>query len=148
MTSASIGRRLIELLVVDDSDDAVVLTREAVDSTESLRIGHVVGDGTEALRYLRREPPYQQALRPDLILLDLNMPKLGGIETLRAIKRDPGLRDIPVIVLTVSDRLTDIRLAYAEGAASYVRKSDDFEAFAATMRELQDYWTLVCKLPS
>ncbi len=148
MTSASIGRRLIEMLVVDDSDDAVVLTREAVDSTESLRIGQVVPDGSEALRYLRQEPPYQHATRPDLILLDLNMPRQGGIETLRLLKRDPSLRDIPVIILTVSDRVSDIRLAYAEGAASYVRKPDDFEAFAAMMRELQDYWTLVCKLPS
>ncbi|HSB55362.1 MAG TPA: response regulator [Gemmatimonadales bacterium] len=141
-------RRPIDILVVDDSEDAVVLTREAFEATEALRIAHVAGDGMEALRYLRHEAPFERVRRPGLILLDLNMPGLNGIETLRAIKRDPALRHIPVIVLTVSDQPSDIRAAYAEGAAGYVRKPDDFEAFAGVVRELQDYWTLVCRLPS
>lgn len=141
-------RRPIDILVVDDSEDAVVLTREAFEATEALRIAHVAGDGVEALKYLRREAPFERVRRPGLILLDLNMPGLNGIETLRAIKRDPALRHIPVIVLTVSDQPSDIRAAYAEGAAGYVRKPDDFEAFAGVVRELQDYWTLVCRLPS
>lgn len=141
-------RRPIDILVVDDSEDAVVLTREAFEATEALRIAHVAGDGMEALRYLRHEAPFERVRRPGLILLDLNMPGLNGIETLRAIKRDPAIRHIPVIVLTVSDQPSDIRAAYAEGAAGYVRKPDDFEAFAGVVRELQDYWTLVCRLPS
>lgn len=141
-------RRPIDILVVDDSEDAVVLTREAFEATEALRIAHVAGDGVEALKYLRREAPFERVRRPGLILLDLNMPGLNGIETLRAIKRDPAIRHIPVIVLTVSDQPSDIRAAYAEGAAGYVRKPDDFEAFAGVVRELQDYWTLVCRLPS
>ncbi len=148
MTLATVIRRPIDILVVDDSDDAVVLTREAFRATESLRIAHVAGDGVEALRYLHREPPFETAPKPGLILLDLNMPRLDGLETLRAIKRDPALRHIPVIVLTVSDLPSDIRAAYHEGAAGYVRKPDDFEAFAGVVRELQDYWTLVCRLPS
>lgn len=148
MSLDSLIRRPIDVLVVDDSDDAVVLTREAFASGEGLRIAHVAGDGLEALKFLRREPPYESARRPGLILLDLNMPRLDGLETLRTLKRDPALRHIPVIVLTVSDQPSDIRTAYAEGAAGYVRKPDDFEAFAAVARELQDYWTLVCRLPA
>lgn len=148
MTTQIPARRTIDVLIVDDSEDAVVLTREAVEATEALRIAHVAPDGLEALRYLRREPPFQDALRPGLILLDLNMPRLDGLGTLRALKGDPALREIPTIVLTVSERLSDIRAAYAEGAASYVRKPDDFDSFAGMVRELQDYWTLVCKLPT
>lgn len=142
------SRRPIEILVVDDSEDAVVLTREALEATESLRISHVSCDGVEALRYLRREPPYARAPRPGLILLDLNMPRMNGLETLRALKSDDALCHIPAIVLTVSDQPSDIRAAYAEGAAGYVCKPDDFEAFAGVVRELQDYWTLVCRLPT
>jgi CheY-like chemotaxis protein len=148
MTLDALTRRPIDILVVDDSDDAVVLTREAFETTEALRIAHVAGDGLEALKYLRREPPFERARRPGLILLDLNMPGLDGLDTLRAIKRDPALRHTPVIVLTVSDQPSDIHAAYADGAAGYVRKPDDFEAFAGVVRELQDYWTLVCRLPS
>jgi CheY-like chemotaxis protein len=138
----------ISILVIDDSEDAVLLTREAMESTESLRIAHVASDGIEALRYLRRESPWERAPRPGLILLDLNMPRLDGLETLRALKADPALRHIPVIVLSVSDQPSEIRAAYAEGAAGFVCKPDDFEAFAAVVRELQDYWTLVCRLPA
>jgi len=141
-------RRPIAVLVIDDSEDAVVLTREALEATESLRIAHVACDGVDALRYLRREPPHQRAGRPGLILLDLNMPRMDGLRTLRALKQDPSIRSIPVIVLTVSDQPADIQAAYAEGAAGYVRKPDDFEAFAGVVRELQDYWTLVCRIPS
>jgi CheY-like chemotaxis protein len=148
MNGDTLVRRPIDVLVIDDSEDAVVLTREALDATESLRIAHVASDGLEALRYLRREPPYPRAARPGLILLDLNMPRLDGLRTLRALKQDPGLRAIPVIVLTVSDRPSDIQAAYAEGAAGYIMKPDDFEAFAGVVRELQDYWTLVCRLPA
>ncbi len=147
MNSDAPTRRPIQVLVIDDSEDAVILTREALDATESLRIAHVASDGVEALSYLRREPPYQRAPRPGLILLDLNMPRMDGLHTLRALKHDPALRAIPAIVLTVSDQPSDIQAAYAEGAASYVRKPDDFEAFAGVVRELQDYWTLVCRLP-
>ncbi|MFN8652039.1 MAG: response regulator [Gemmatimonadales bacterium] len=148
MSLETLVRRPVEILVVDDSDDAVVLTREAFAGTEGLQIAHVAPDGESALRYLRREPPFQRARRPGLILLDLNMPKLNGLETLRALKQDPLLRHIPVIVLTVSDAPSDVRAAYAEGAAGYVRKPDDFEAFAGVVRELSDYWTLVCRLPA
>lgn len=148
MSLESLVRRPIEVLVVDDSDDAVVLTREAFAATDALRIAHVAPDGDAALRYLRREPPFERARRPGLILLDLNMPKRNGLETLQALKRDPLLRPIPVIVLTVSDSPSDIQSAYAEGAAGYVRKPDDFEAFAGVVRELSDYWTLVCRLPA
>ena len=148
MITTTSRRQPVEVLIVDDSEDAVLLTREALGTTEALRVAHVAPDGVEALRYLRREPPYEHARRPGLILLDLNMPRLDGLATLRALKADPALRGIPTIILTVSDRLSDIRTAYAEGAASYVRKPDDFDSFAGMVRELQDYWTLVCKLPS
>ena len=148
MNTETLIRRPIDILIVDDSEDAVLLTREALEATDSLRIAYVASDGVEALRYLRREPPHERARRPGLILLDLNMPRLDGLGTLRALKRDPLLREIPAIVLTVSDRPSDIRAAYAEGVAGYVRKPDDFEAFAGVVRELQDYWTLVCRLPT
>jgi CheY-like chemotaxis protein len=148
MIATTSERKPVDVLIVDDSEDAVLLTREALKTTQALRIAQVVPDGVEALRYLRREPPYQDATRPGLILLDLNMPRLDGLATLRALKADPMLRSIPAIILTVSDRLSDIRTAYAEGAAGYVRKPDDFDAFAELVQDLQDYWTLVCKLPT
>jgi CheY-like chemotaxis protein len=141
-------RRPVDVLVVDDSEDAVLLTREALKTTEGFRIAHVAADGVEALQYLRHEPPFEWGPRPGLILLDLNMPRLDGLGTLRALKQDPALREIPTIVLTVSDRHADIRAAYAEGAAGYVRKPDDFDAFVAMVHELQGYWTQVCRLPS
>ena len=130
------------ILIVDDHPlfrdalhGAVRVAYPEVETVEAKSIG-------EALEVLGESGSF------DLCLLDLNMPRLDGLETLRTLKRDPALRHIPVIVLTVSDQPSDIRTAYAEGAAGYVRKPDDFEAFAAVARELQDYWTLVCRLPA
>ena len=137
----------LSVLIVDDNEDDVFLAREALARAPRLRVVHVARDGLEALQYLRREPPYDSAARPHLVLMDINMPRLNGLETLEAIKADPELRPLPVIMLTVSSRDEDIMKAYQRGACTYVRKPLDFSEFVTAMQRLEMYWSQVAILP-
>jgi CheY-like chemotaxis protein len=137
----------LNLLMVDDSEDDVFLAREALARAPRLRVIHVARDGLEALQYLRREPPFEKAARPHLVVMDINMPRLNGLDALEAIKADPDLRPLPVIMLTVSNRDEDILQAYQRGACTYVRKPLDFGEFVTAMQRLEVYWGRVATLP-
>ena len=137
----------IEVLLVEDDPGDVLMTQEAF---EEHRIGNrlsVVSDGVEALAYLRREDPYADAVRPDLILLDLNLPRRDGRQVLQEIKNDESLRQIPVVVLTTSQRDEDILRSYQLHANAYVTKPVDFDRFIKVVRQIDDFFVTVVKLP-
>lgn len=130
------------ILLVEDSPTDVELTREVI--THDL---DVVTDGEEALRFLRGEGERAGAARPDLVLLDLNLPRMSGLEVLRAMKEDPALVEIPVVVLTTSADEADVLGAYREHAASFITKPVDLEQFRKVAGEIEDYWLSVVRLP-
>jgi two-component system, chemotaxis family, response regulator Rcp1 len=137
----------IEILLVEDNPADVRLTQEALrDSKISNRL-HAVGDGEQALRFLRREGEHVESPRPDLVLLDLNLPRLSGREVLAQVKADPDLRRIPVVVLTTSEAEQDIVRSYDLHANAYVRKPVDFHQFTEVVRLIEDFWFSVVKLP-
>jgi CheY-like chemotaxis protein len=138
---------LFTILHADDSLDDALLTRLALtDDGEELELHHV-RDGVEALRFLRNEDPYRDAGRPDLVLLDLNMPRLSGHETLSAIKSDPALQSIPVVVLTTSNSPYDVTRCYELHVNSYVRKPIDFNRFVEVMGQVKRFWMGTAVLP-
>jgi CheY-like chemotaxis protein len=137
----------IEILLVDDSPSDVDLTREALQDTKVHNNLSVVGDGVEALAFLRREGQFADAPHPDLILLDLNLPKKDGREVLAEIKADPTLRRIPVVVLTTSDAERDIIETYNLHANCYVKKPVDLDAFVHVVRSIDNFWLAIVKLP-
>lgn len=147
MTSSSASTRLVDVLLVEDSPTDRLITRAALKNAGLDGALHMVGNGIEALAFLRREPPFTEAPRPQLILLDLNMPRMDGRELLEVLKRDPRLRPIPVVVLTTSASPDDIAAAYAAQANSYITKPVDFGEFNAAMRCLEQYWFEVAALP-
>ncbi|MDP2312212.1 MAG: response regulator [Pseudomonadota bacterium] len=137
--------RTREILLVEDSPSDAFLTREALRGLGP-RL-HVVNDGVEAMQFLRREPPFADAPRPDLILLDLNTPRMDGREVLAAIKQDAHLRCIPVIVLTSSTREADLNVAYDLHANCYVAKPTDFNQFREAIRLIETFWFHLASLP-
>ncbi|MDC4227279.1 MAG: response regulator [Candidatus Manganitrophus sp.] len=137
----------VEILLVEDSPGDVRLTKEALKEGKVLNNLHVVGDGVEALAFLRQEGSYKNAVRPDLILLDLNLPKKDGREVLEVIKNDPVLRRIPVVILTTSNAEKDILKSYELHANCYVTKPVDFEQFITVVKSVEDFWLTVVKLP-
>ena len=137
----------VEILLVEDSPSDVVLTREALRESRIANELTVVRDGEQALAYLRRQPPYADAARPDLVLLDLNLPNLDGHDVLRAVRADPALAGLPVIVLTTSDADRDIQAAYASHANSYVQKPVNMDKFVDVIRAIEGFWFTVVKLP-
>jgi two-component system response regulator len=137
----------IEILLVEDSPSDVDLTRESLEDTMVHNNLSVVGDGVEALAFLRREGEFVNAPHPDLILLDLNLPKKGGREVLSEIKSDPILRRIPVVVLTTSEAEQDIIESYNLHANCYVRKPVDLDAFIHVVRSIDNFWLALVKLP-
>lgn len=140
------GRR-VHLLLVEDNPADVTLTRKALRLGEVIDSIDVVGDGVEALSLLRREAPYEQALRPDLVLLDLNLPRMDGRELLEVIRADAALRSIPVVVLTSSEDEVDIQRCYQSGANCYVSKPVDLHAFLAAVRAIETFWVATARLP-
>ncbi|HEU4740558.1 MAG TPA: response regulator [Meiothermus sp.] len=138
---------LVEILLVEDNPGDVELTREAFEEARVRNRLHVVGDGVEALAFLRRQGHYAQTSRPDIVLLDLNLPKKSGLEVLAELKEDPDLRRIPVIVLTTSQAEEDIVKSYHAHANAYVTKPVDFEKFIAVVRRFEDFWLAVVRLP-
>jgi len=144
---SSEASRPIDILLVDDDDADVLLTQKALERGRVFNSVSVVSDGVEALSFLRREGDYRDVPRPDLILLDLNMPRKDGRETLAEIKADPSLRSIPVVVLTTSDLNRDIATSYDLQASSYVTKPVDFEQFLSVVQKIKDFWLCVVCYP-
>ena len=139
--------RTIDILMVEDDPGDVRLTREALKGSKLLHSLNVVEDGVAALDYLRKVGPYQQAIRPDIVLLDLNLPKKDGREVLAAIKQDAALRTIPVVILTTSQAEEDVLRAYNLNANCYVTKPVDFDQFMRIVRAIEEFWLNVVTLP-
>ena len=136
-----------EILMADDNPGDVRLTRESLRDAQTPCNLRAVGDGTEALAYLRREGRYADAPRPDLVLIDLNMPRMDGHELLSEMKNDPNLRRIPVVILTHSEEARDVYEAYDRHANSYVVKPVHFEHFAHVMKSVEQFWLTTSTLP-
>jgi len=137
----------VEILLVENNPGDIRLTKEAHKEGKVLNKLHVVMDGVEALAFLRREGKYSDAVRPDLILLDLNMPKKNGREVLAEIKEDEDLRRIPVVVLTVSSDEEDILNAYNSHANCYITKPVDLDQFFKIVKSIEEFWLTIVKLP-
>ena len=137
----------IRVLLVEDNPGDADLTKETLEAGKLHMAIDVVVDGAQAVDYLLRRPPYTAAEAPDLILLDLNLPKLDGRQVLAEIKTHELLRRIPVVVLTSSDAERDIVESYGLGANCYVTKPVGFEAFQSIVRSVEDFWFSVVRLP-
>jgi CheY-like chemotaxis protein len=146
--SSQIIARPIEILLVEDSPGDARLTIEALKENNVWNNLHTVENGQDALAWLRREGKYSDAPRPDIILLDLNMPKKDGRHTLAEIKEDEYLKHIPVVVLTTSREQEDILQVYSLNANCYVTKPLDFEQFKRVVKSVAEFWLTVVKLPS
>jgi CheY-like chemotaxis protein len=139
---------VIQVLLVEDDPGDVLMTREAFEDNKVANALHVVGDGAEALEFLRKEGRYADAPTPDLVLLDLNLPRVDGREVLAAVKADGELRQIPVVVLTTSEADEDVLRSYALHANAYVTKPVDFERFIEVVRKIDDFFVGVVRLPT
>jgi CheY-like chemotaxis protein len=137
----------IDVLLVEDDEGDVIMTREALEEGRIVNRLHVVGDGVEALEYLRRQPPHTRAVRPDLVLLDLNLPRVDGLQVLKEIKDDDDLRRIPVVVLTTSEAEEDVVRSYDLHANAFVSKPVDFDRFVTVIRQIDDFFISVVRLP-
>ena len=138
---------LIKILLVEDNPGDVRLTKEALKDSKIYNHLSIVGDGMEAMAFLRREGGYADADRPDLILLDLNLPKKDGRDVLKEIKEDPDLRRIPVVILTTSRSEQDIIKTYDLHANCYISKPVDLEQFVNVVKSIENFWFSIVKLP-
>lgn len=148
MMSPQSASRPFEILLVEDNPGDVRLIREALQEGKVRSNLSVARDGVEAFAFLRREPPHAAAPRPDLIVLDLNLPRKDGREVLQEVKGDSTLRRIPVIVLTSSQAEQDILRAYDLHANCYVTKPVDFDQFIHVVHAIEDFWFSIVKLPA
>ncbi len=139
---------MIQVLLIEDDPGDVLITREAFAENKVRNHISVVSDGVHALEFLRREEGYADAPRPDLILLDLNLPRMAGHEVLASIKSDADLQRIPVVVLTTSDAEEDVLRSYDLHANAYVTKPVDFARFLEVVRQIDDFFVTVVKLPT
>ncbi|WP_419149045.1 response regulator [Pseudoalteromonas 'SMAR'] len=140
----------IQILMADDDEDDRLLAQDAMEESRVLNAFRFVKDGVELLEYLRNEGQFadtQQYPRPNLILLDLNMPRMDGREALQELKKDPNLRAIPVVILTTSKEEEDKLKGYDLGAASYITKPVDFDGLVELMKNLGKYWIEIVELP-
>jgi CheY-like chemotaxis protein len=137
----------IDVLLVEDDEGDVLMTKEAFEYYKIRNRLHVVTDGEQALQFLRRIGEYADAPRPGLILLDLNLPRRTGLEVLAELKEDPGLRVIPVVILTTSQAEEDILRSYSLHANAYVSKPVDFERFMEVIRQIDSFFITVVQLP-
>lgn len=138
----------VSVLLVEDNPGDVRLFKEALVEHGAELTLNVVDNGEDALRYVRRESPHSDSVRPDLIILDLNLPKKDGREVLAELKRDEDLRRIPVIVLTTSDAEADVLKAYDLHANCYVRKPVDLDQFMDAVQACENFWLSVVRLPA
>jgi CheY-like chemotaxis protein len=139
--------KVIDVLLVEDDPGDVLMTREAFADHKLKNTLHVVDNGMDAMAFLRKEPPFADAPTPDLILLDLNLPRMDGREVLAAVKSDPDLGAIPVVVLTTSEAEEDVLRSYQLHANAYVTKPVDFERFLEVVRQIDEFFVTVVKLP-
>jgi two-component system, chemotaxis family, response regulator Rcp1 len=140
--------KAINILLVEDNEPDVVLTQEAFKEAKVANTLFVVEDGVDAIDFLRREKKYADMPRPDLILLDLNLPKKDGRAVLDEIKSDPKLASIPVVILTTSTDEQDVLQAYVHHANCYITKPVDFEQFMTVVRSIEGFWLTVVRLPN
>lgn len=136
-----------QVLLVEDNEDDVELTLAALEDSRVRMDIHVVPDGMAAMRFLRNEGEYQNKPRPDLVLLDLNLPIMDGREVLKDIREDSDLTDIPVVVLTTSQNEEDILRMYKLHANCYISKPVDFRQFTKVVRQIEGFWLQLVKLP-
>jgi CheY-like chemotaxis protein len=139
--------QVIDVLLVEDDPGDVLMTREAFEDNKVANRLAVVSDGVSALAYLRKEGEYADAPTPDLILLDLNLPRMDGREVLQALKGDDDLRRIPVVVLTTSEAEEDVLRSYSLHANAYVTKPVDFDRFIDVVRQIDEFFVSVVRLP-
>ena len=137
----------VDVLLVEDDEGDVLMTREAFELHKITNPLHVVTDGEQALAFVRRTGPFADAPRPGLILLDVNLPRLSGLEVLAELKRDPALLPIPVVMLTTSQAEEDILRSYKLHANAYVSKPVDFEGFVGAIRQIDDFFLALVELP-
>jgi CheY-like chemotaxis protein len=137
----------LQVLLVEDSAGDVRLTQEAFREANGRIVLHVASDGVEAMAFLRQEGPHRNAPRPDLILLDLNLPRMDGREVLAHIKNDRGLMTIPIVILTTSDAEADIMKSYELHANCYLSKPVELVAFELLVKSINDFWLTTVKLP-
>jgi len=141
------GWEIVDVLLVEDDPGDILMTREAFEHHKIQNKLHVVTDGEQALQFLNQTGEYADAPRPGLILLDLNLPRRSGHEVLAELKEDPGLRVIPVVILTTSQAEEDILRSYSLHANAYVSKPVDFERFMDVIRQIDSFFVTVVKLP-
>ena len=147
MTDPAVGRP-VEILLVEDNPGDVRLTEEVLKEQKVRNTLHTVGDGEEAMAFLRRQGKYANAPRPGLVLLDLNLPRKDGREVLAEIKRDEDLKSLPVVILTTSQAEEDVLKAYGLHANCYITKPVDLEQFLKVVQSIEDFWLTVVKLPT
>jgi two-component system, chemotaxis family, response regulator Rcp1 len=145
--SAGVQSAVIEVLLVEDSPGDVRLTREALKDAKMHISLNVAADGIEAMAYLHRTGSHVNAARPDLILLDLNLPKMDGRQVLKEIKESPSLRVIPVVILTTSSAEVDVLQSYQLHANCYISKPVDLDGFLKVVQSIDNFWLTVVKLP-
>lgn len=138
----------VEIMIIEDNEGDVRLAREALRESKIRNTIHHVPDGVEAMEFLHRQGKYTRAPRPDLILLDLNLPRMDGREVLTAIKNDADLKHIPVVILTVSSDEIDIFKSYNLHANCYITKPIDLDQFIHVVKSIEDFWLTVVKLPN
>lgn len=139
--------RVVHVLLAEDNPTDVLLTREALAEAKLHIHLHVVEDGVEALEFLHKEGKYIDVPSPDIILLDLNLPKMDGRETLTAIKADDRLKHLPVVILTTSKDEADIMASYHSGANCFITKPVDFDQFRSVVKTIETFWFTIVALP-
>ena len=137
----------VEILLVEDNEDDIVIIQEVFAEMRLATLINVVRDGEEALTYLQRQGKYKVARMPDIVLLDINMPKKNGFEVLAAMKQDPRLQSLPVIMLTTSHREEDVVRSFENGACSYIHKLVDLDQFKHLIKQFEQYWTGISRIP-
>jgi CheY-like chemotaxis protein len=147
MTSKNVGE-VVDILLIEDNEGDARLAKEAMRDSKIRNTIHHVSDGEEAMAFLRMQGKYAKESRPDLILLDLNLPKKDGREVLAEIKGDESLRRIPVVILTVSSAEEDILKSYNLHANCYITKPIDLDQFLKVVRSIEDFWLTIVKLPN
>src|SRR4051812_13941102 len=148
MNTVDCSERPVETLLVEDNEADIRLTREVFSDGRVLNKLSVVRDGEEAMAFLKRRPPYADAPRPDLVLLDLNLPRKDGREVLAEMKNDEELRKIPVVILTTSRAEADVVRTYELHANCYIVKPVELSQFVAVVRSIEDFWLTLVRLPT
>jgi len=139
--------KAVDILLVEDNPGDVRLTQEALNEGRIKNRLHVVYDGIEAVEFLSKTGKFKNAITPDLILLDLNLPKMNGLEVLEKIKNDPELKLIPVIVLTTSQSENDVHASYSMHVNCFVSKPVEYNSFMKVVKSIEDFWFTIVKLP-